>query len=261
MAYKMKRRAYKKKAPRRRIYRKKSTLAKKVKSILQRTAEVKTLNLAAATTQMGAYAAVSNTIINMCPNGTTLQCSQGTDSSSRVGNRIRIKSAIVRGYMVPNNYDVTYNSAPEPQEVRMVFIKNKQNHQATPTISTIFQNGATSSAPASTLQDIINPLNADANVIYKSRVFKVGTSNYPTTGGSTAFQYFQNNDFKLNQKFVINYTKFIPKVIEYNDASTISTSAYTYMMFFVAGASGGTGAANSRSVNLTYNIEIKYTDF
>lgn len=54
--------------------------------------------------------------------------------------------------------------------------------------------------------------------VYKTYTLKIGNSANEGTGNSAGNAYFANNDFKLNRRLNINYTKWLIKNGKFNDA-------------------------------------------
>ena len=104
----------------------------------------------------------------------------------------------------------------------MILFKDKFNKSSQPSAVGIdlFQSGVYCFAPQNDLADMVLDLNRDRYQIYHDEKFKVGTSNFQGTGNIAGFQFFANNDFKYNCEFYVDCTKFLPKTITYNDASS-----------------------------------------
>lgn len=236
-----------------------SAFAKNVKAVVTRMAETKNSHFN-FTQYLPNVNAGTSTQVQIAPNSGSLSIVQGTGQGDRVGDRVRVKKAMFRGYMSPLAYDVTYNSAPSPVEVRMIIGKNKASPTTAMTLSTLFQNGDTSVAPAGTLLDMLSPINKETVQVYVDRIFKLGTQ-YGQTGTTAANGYYSNNDFLFNQRFDVDITKFLPNVITYNDTTAQPTSNSLFALFLCVSADGTITGANLRPVLLTYDLDFQYTDF
>lgn len=86
-------------------------------------------------------------------------------------------------------------------------------------------------------------------------MFKLGSSLY-LNSGSTAND--ANNDFKLSKYFNINLTKYIPKVIRYDDATTSPENVGLYATFLMCYADGST-IDNSGYPEFAFSGVINYS--
>jgi hypothetical protein len=66
------------------------------------------------------------------------------------------------------------------------------------------------------LNDILSPINLDMFTVYYDRTCKLGYSgSYSPSiqaNNSSNYQYYLNNDYKLNEMKKINITKYLPKI-------------------------------------------------
>jgi hypothetical protein len=198
--------------------------------------------------------------IQLTPNTGYLAISQGTGQGDRIGNRIRPTKAMFRGMLYPKAYDATYNAAMVPYDVRLTVLKNKVNPVGTsPDTSTLFQSGDTVAAPTGGLSDMMSPFNLDANIAFTSRRCKVGTAGYTGTGAFAAGQYYQNNDYKLNQAIEIDLLPYIPTTIDYLDTSTTPSSYSLYLNVLIAAANGAI-SSELRPLQMDWTIIYEYVD-
>lgn len=206
-----------------------------------------------------------------------LAISQGTGSSSRIGNQIQTRRAIFRGVFTPNKYDPANNPVPLPMEILLIIFKLKgvgptgsfgddldgarhmlNNHlyQAN------YGSGQSSKGIDGQLLSLTREFNKDAvNILYK-RVFKLGVANIQTSldGDRASNQSYANNDFKYNCKFTIDCTKYLLKTYKYNDNDTETSNSNTYAFWCPFNASGFNTNNNglfpcTLNWNLTYEFE------
>jgi len=252
-------RAYRKKSSRRSSVGSKS-FTKKVKKVLIRSAETKTIS-AATNFNLAPYNGSTPWLdINVGLNTTNMIPSQGTGQGDRVGNRIRTKRCILTGYLHPYGYDAVNNPTPKPLEVKLVILTNKQTPQGYPNVNNYFQRGNTSSGPSGTLNDIVSAPNKDVNTIYHQKVMKLGHASESGSGSSTVQAFQANNDFRLNCKFRVDITKFLPKTYTFNDTTAGFMERNVFMRFLLANADGSTSASLA-AATVWYQVDYKYTDF
>jgi hypothetical protein len=89
--------------------------------------------------------------------------------------------------------------------------------------------------------------------------FKVGFSAFNNAGVDPAYQHFANNDYKLNHTRRLNMTKYMPKVLKFNDTTNQPTNAGLYVWAWSVPCNGfGQGALIP--VQLDYTIHMEYED-
>nr|WAE42394.1 MAG: capsid protein [Cressdnaviricota sp.] len=238
----------------------KMTLDKKVMKIVRKNEQVK-YAVYQSNFNFGNYASTTPNInqLQITPNTVTLLINQGTGAGDRLGDTIKIKKVTLRAVIVPNEYNITTNNLPEPQEVRVWVARNKTSAQALLPVSTMFEYGDTNVSPLGTLADMMTPINKESWTVYKDKVFKVGKEQQGTTPAALA--YF-NNDFKYNVKFKWDITKSCPSIIRYNTSNATSiTSPISYLACMSASAANTSVATQSATCNIWYTVEVQFTDF
>lgn len=195
---------------------------------------------------------------------------QGVDQAGRIGNKIKTKSCIIRGVLCPYQANSTQSGQwLPPMEVKMWILSYKPNpNSASLTDITtmcgneIFQLGGINQGMTTTLTDIVAPINSNVVNCYYQRTFKLGTAQASNNLNSVnSFQY-GNNDFKLNHKFRINLTKYMPKNVNYDDTFSNPYNRKIFIVFESVYANGISQPANTTtpSVDLWFSVEYKYTD-
>lgn len=211
------------------------------------------------------YGASGGTIA-LTPETSGLTIPQGTGQGSRVGNRVRVKKAVLKCLVQAYKYDATYNPYPQPVCVQIFLWRPKGDDSLTNaraitqyyTGGTFFQQAATSIGFVGSYYDWQNEPNHDKLILYKKSMYKVGFSDNIGSGGVVASQYFTNSDFKYAHLIEIDITKMYPAVVTFNDATTTATSHGVYMTIAGFDAAGSDPGANrilftyEPQVNLTY---------
>jgi len=200
--------------------------------------------------------------IPICPNSVGFQIPQGTGQGQRIGNQIKVKKGILKVIWQANPYDLSTNPTPAPFQVRMLLFKDKLDAQAQPTnISTeLFQSSSTSIGPLNDLVDMLLPINKDRYHVYYDRVVKVGPQFYTGTGSAPNFGNGSNNDFQLNPQVEVDFTKFLPSKIQFDDTSSNPTSDGLWMLMIPADVEGSTIPAGTIVGGYTYSAELHFTD-
>jgi len=269
MAYK-KRRSYKKRPMRKRkSFARKGSIKKVVRRELSRVAEVKTLshnvlNAVLSSSADSVNANIQNTF-ELGFDGVNIACSQGTGQGNRIGNRVILKNGTFKGCLVPLPYHATTNPVPRPVIVKMVMYYDRSDPLGVPQpfstgTAAFFQNGNTNQPFLNDLADTWSDINKDRYRVFATKVFKLGAAAYTGSGNSPDNQGFINNDFKYNGNFKIDFTKMIPKVVQFNDNSAIPTSRSIYCTFFYCLADGQNAGGAWRMVGLQWTSQVKFTD-
>lgn len=204
-----------------------------------------------------------------------VQISQGAGEGNRIGNQIRPVSCKFSGIMWPNPFSLTNNKNPMPLEVVMwifsvkpgINISTQANFQGN-VLQKFFQYGNAYQPVSGQIQDVMLPPNQDVITLYKKRVFKLGNDGYFNWDGNNTpnnpSNAFSNNDFKLNCKFSIDYTKYCPKVVKWNDNEVVPVSRGVYCLIVPYYSTGGVATdptgVNSAPMRMNVNMVIKYKD-
>lgn len=243
----------------------KGTFAKKVKMVIQKEAEKKQANYTVIDKPIVAYnntnVGWASTIVPVSPNASYLAISQGTGDGQRVGNRIKIASLKLKGILHPRAYDASTNVQPVPQFVRVWLLYDKQDPNAVPAPTNDFlQSGSTTTSLSSTVGDVISEVNRDRYVVKYDKIFKVGFATYNEAGVAQTFQNFANNDFKLTQMLEIDITSMIPSTYVYNDNNSSPETRGLYLAMESVTTTGSAQTVLTIPMEMSFNLELKYTD-
>jgi len=265
------RRNYRKRQPvrnyrKRTSYKKKSLGIKRiVKKCLSKNLEVKTWVHSIGLSKLTDYGSLTfdaNNKIELTPT-TGQQMGWGVGSSQRIGNKIRVKKASLNLVMYAAGFDNIgneLNQSPQPYDVRMIITHSKQTPSEVIVGTNFFNNGNTSAAPQNRLIDMCRQVNRDVFVVSKDSRFKIGNSSYEGSAANPAFNFYSNNDYNLNLMRTFDVTKYLPKNIEFNDASAIPTSFVPAAIFLLAPANGTVTPPGEYPIEYFAELKIDYTD-
>jgi len=239
----------------------KQPLIKLIKRVINRQAETKIANFQDGFEISNAGIGTNN-IQPMTPYALVgLVISQGTGQGDRIGNKITMKSLIMRYTIVPLEYDNITNPIPIPQVVRMWFFSVKNSNTLLTSNPTDFiQNGDTATELSGTIIDMNRIINNDFYTYLGHRTFKIGYANYGGSGTQAAPQSFSNNDFKLYAQGTVNLTKMCPKIIKYDDTDDTPTSRLVMMLVQTVNADGSSGGSTFPRIRYNYELTMKYKD-
>lgn len=223
---------------------------KKVLSVIKRQQEIK-INVQSQDSQAielynGGTANMSYLDLNQF---VIAQIGQGSDNNSRIGSKISIRSWVIKGNLVMNNY----TSTQKPAYIKAIVLKSKLNiDYATGFFDDLFER--TLQNPGNSLSDIYTPVDKQNYTVYAQRVFKLG----PSTGAQP------NNDFQVSRMFSINLTKDFKKFEWKDDGVNPPTSPSNLYMIFVGCYADNTpitfGPYTGPNVIYSWTSCVRFTD-
>lgn len=211
-----------------------------------------------------AFNSVNNWVV--CPSSTACDIQQGTGEGQRIGNQVRTRKLVFSGVFTPKAYSSTTNPDPGPLEVKMFFYRERADPAVLPAAPStdFFQFNNSSNAIPDSLMNQIEVVNTDKYQLFTTRSLKLGYqyNNVPNAGsGSAALGQIQpNNDFNLNVKFEIDLTKYLPRIVRYNDNNAEPTSAGIYCLIVAARADGAAIGTSAIPFQLAAVLNYEYED-
>lgn len=191
---------------------------------------------------------------------------RGDDNGQRSGDTIKAKKLTYKGFI---NWDSSKIGNEQyshlPLYVKMFVFKRKDsldnpaqyNGTGGTGENTLLMNGGTASAPNNTLSDMNRPFNTNVYKIFKQKTFKLGPAavgNTPDTSGQW------NNDFKFSQRFSIDLSKHVNKIL-YGEGQNYQNNAAFYVGFLVAFANNSQiDATHLPPVEIHYTVNMTYED-
>ena len=188
---------------------------------------------------------------------------QGTSDGFRIGDRIRVKSLNVKGFVNLDSSradDATYKK--NPMYVKMFIGKRLDTLSDPNTISGGFSKflaaGPVSTPPQNLPSDMYRYVNKDLYQIMATRMFKIGSSA-PSNVPNDSAQW--NNDFGFSKNFSVSLNKHVNNV-KYSDGGTIPTNCAFYMWFLVCFANGSSVdvLTNNIPLEVHYDVNCTYYD-
>lgn len=218
--------------------------AAKVKKIVHRMAENKTITQDASNESITPCDGVTAVpyFINLLPS-----VGQGVTQGTRVGDQIRIVKNHIKGYINLLPYNVTTNPYVCPIIVKMWIVSWKYANPAftQPALvdfSTFFQRGSATSNFIGNPLDMVRDVNTDVWTVHKTKSFEL------SSGGSfnvaTPVSY-QNPSGVWSHKYSFQVGKFV-KLLKYNDNSPLTpTNKNLYLVIQTVRADGTAVAAGN----------------
>jgi len=199
--------------------------------------------------------------VPLTPYGTYCSISQGTGQGERVGNQLRIVKATLTYVLCPQGYSLTTNPIPAPQEVLIRLMNPKNTNVLVTSAGNYFQAGSGSVSATGNLNDIHRAVNTDLYTQYKFTKHKIGFAAFIPNPGLNANQgYYANNDFALNVVRTINYTKYCPKIIKFNDNTSTPITRCLQTWIECVNSDGSAMAITTSPILMNYTISIWYKD-
>ena len=180
---------------------------------------------------------------------------QGTGSSQRMGNKVRIMSSNFRCIVRLNPYNSTLNPNPTPSWVKIFIVSQKIYNLPTFSGTDFFQINNSSQTFTGQNLDMLFPVNTDVFTVHKTFMFRLGTTsasnNFP--GANTIF------DNSVQSKYLnIPLGKYY-KSLKFDDtASNIPTN---HNLWFVIQATPCNSLANgSNQASIDWVLDTRYED-
>lgn len=232
---------------------------KYVKQEIHKTIENKTVQFVGGLNLTNYADSASLNATLLTPYTAYLSIAQGTGQGERTGNKIKIMKLSLYFMMNPNPYTGLLNNAPKPLLIRLFIGYERTSPTVTPTnFSQLFQFGNASQAPNNFIVDMFRPINKD-KFVCKSFLIKLGNADYTGTVASATYQYYSNNDFKLNVFKKINLMKYINKTVTYNDTTANPTSRGLWMWYQVVNCDN-TPITGTIPGQINYVLSCEYED-
>lgn len=203
----------------------------------------------------------ANQCIAISPYGPRLIISQGTGQADRIGNHVRTVRCRLKIVMYLAAYNATTNPSPQPQVVRFWIFKKKNNANELSSLTNFFQTGNSSSAPTGTLRDYNYDINDDLYHVFATKDVKLGYAAFVATPGGTAPQgYYSNNDSEMSAVFEWDVTKYIPKDVDWTDASSVPTTDVVMCTYESVNQDGTSSGTNTVPIVINLQVCYDYTD-
>jgi len=190
---------------------------------------------------------------------------QGTTESSRIGNAIKVRKAMLKMVFSPADYDLTTNPAIIPQIIQIYIWRPTAQYNdlgGARSIATgdFFDQNASSIGFASTFRDLLLPPNNSLLTVYKKVTIKIGNGQNGGTGAVPGDAYYNNNDFNYSKIVELDVTKWYPKTLTFNDNTAITSNEALYFTVCPLNADGTAPVAAYMQTEWDFSIKLDYTD-
>lgn len=207
----------------------------------------------------------------LTPNSGELSITQGVTQGTRVGNKIKIKTAKLIVHLTPNGYVASgnQNTVPSPQYIDIYIFKLRTQTDSiasarTVSLSSFFQNGASAVGFVGNGTDWMHQINNEQVKVYYHKRFKIGYADYSSnTGHQAEANDLTNNDFNLSQIIEIDMMKNgYPKHMIFEDNNVIAQQDQLYFLANPVDFDGTLPANPTTCVpaNMLYSINVTYED-
>lgn len=186
---------------------------------------------------------------------------QGVSESDRVGNKIRVKNFKVKFSLKADpttdaSSTVNYNPfRGVPFLVRVIVYRHRYADDDY-SQNNILQAGSTSLDLSGNVDDYFKPYNKDEYKIYYSKQFQMIASTHSNVNGVIA-----DNTLSGKQSYITRTCNIkIPKILRYNDNTTVATNAGMYMAVAVCNTDGTAIANTQHRVTVNAESYLSFTD-
>lgn len=188
---------------------------------------------------------------------------QGVLDGNRIGNRVNIRKVMLRYVLNPQEYSATFNPNPLPTHIQLFLGRVKQSKSVLPStteIGRLFNAGSIAYGPAGNLSDLNAIINDDYWDIKKKWTHKLAFAEYAGTGSVPGQNYFANNDFKLNHVRTLDITRYVQKMVTFDDSNATVQNGNLFFFYQAIAANGGSTGASIVNSRINFSIEIQYED-
>lgn len=220
-----------------RVYKKKTSFAVRVKRVIHRLAENKVQSIPYANNSLiNAGSSVNPYYISLMPTPV-----QGTSVQERIGNNINVVKSTIRGFVNLLPYNSTTNDLQCPIKVKMWLCSRKKTNRAITSapiaadFNNFFQSGSTSLGFQSNILDMLLHNNKDWWNIYATKTFELSPNLLGQTFATSTF--IQSPSGKMSMPFSFDLTKHLG-ALKYNDSGTYPTNKELYLVFQTVRADG-----------------------
>lgn len=186
---------------------------------------------------------------------------QGTARNQRIGTKIKMMKAVIRGQISLKGYNATTNPTCSGQLVKMWLVSVvQQNPSALPASVTtgFFDYTSGTTGFAGTSLDMQLPVSRDDFRVLASKTFKLGiTSSTSFTSGAV-----WNDNTQFSAPFYFNYGKHFKTKLYYPDSATVAypNNRNCFLVIQVVPADNTTGLSTHIPLSLTYAIHQEFED-
>lgn len=237
-----------------------SKIPKGLKSYINKTVQSlaeKKLNVAAAIITLTTAITTTPVGLNLVP-----RVDQGAAQNQRIGNDIRVKTAVIRGNITCNPYNATKNPVVGPIIVKLWLCRYKSANTSsllqTNIDTSFFETGSGAQGFTGNITDLTLFPNNDSWEILESKEYKLGAGSVSAT--FTAATYAFDNS-PVTAHFQMDVAKYLRGVTSYLDnSSTVATNKNLFLVFQPVYAWPYAATAASELAQCSYAYRCEYTD-
>jgi len=227
-----------------------------VKKALHAAAENKVWISYAANQTITTASASNPTALGLCP-----QPAQGTSQFQRVGAKIKVVKAFIRGHVNLIPFSATTNPEVGPLYVKMWLCKNKTANvgaiSGTNCSTNFFDSATGTTGFQGNMLDLELTNNKDDWIIFKTKTFELNTTSVSPVGGG--LNASTNDNSRMTMPFYFSYGRHLRKQLNYNGTGSENpTNANMFLIFQVVYANGSSTAIQSAEYH--FNTRVEYED-
>lgn len=189
--------------------------------------------------------------------------SQGGSVNNRIGDAVRLRRGVIRGYVNIKEYNATTNPYSAPYWIKIWICRNLQYAGQIPQnsldYSTFFRTGGSNIAFQGNMLDMCLPVNEELWKVEATKTFRVGATYASATGPVGSNSYFDNSHMSV--PFYFNYSKYTKKLLKFNDGSN-SNLCTNHNLYFIVQAvyADGSTAGSIVPAEFHYTNRFEYED-
>jgi len=187
--------------------------------------------------------------------------SQGNTAYTRIGNKVKVFSAMIRGQVNILPYNALSNPLSTPILIKMWLVSAKQlnttNLSSTDVATSFFDTSGGSTGFQGTPLDMTLFVNPEKWHVWETRQFEIGATYASTTGPVSTGGYFDNSN--MTKHFEIDFARVFKRETAYDDATTSATNMNAFIIFQAVNADGSSSGSYISS-EFHYTIQCCYKD-
>jgi len=225
----------------------KRAFTKRVKQLIQSSAEVKRCNADPISYTFNANNATMSAPVDLLSQ--FLQIANGVNDGERIGEQVRTKKATLK--MLIQTPDLDGTSATAVLQLFLGYCKESPGSAPTNAqLLRIFDDGSITTDADGSLFSLLRPVNKDVFAIHNYRQIKIGAAN---ANG------FVNNDFAVYRKVFIDITKHLG-VLKFPTGFVGDTATNKHLYLWCQWVDPETGTLSTRPPKVQFTIDYTYTD-
>jgi len=186
--------------------------------------------------------------------------SQGTTQYTRIGNKIKVKKAFIKGFVNLKPYSSLTNPLVGPLYVKMWLCRYKSLNTSdialTSCSTDFFEALSGSTGFQGNMLDMSLTNNKDNWIVYKTKTFELGTTSVSTFLNTNSGNW--NDNSRMTKPFYFSYGKHLRKQLQFEASGNPPTNTNLFLISQAVYADGTATAVEAAEYH--YTLRVEYED-